>query len=71
MPVLSHNLSSSVATVCRKLLRMMDALAETGLRHAHNEISRGRKVESRRSKTQSNKTPGKKRKSCTKDSGVH
>jgi hypothetical protein len=66
MAVLAHNLSSSVATVRRKLLRMMDALAETGLRHAHNEISRGRKVEPKRSKT-----PAKKRKSCTKDSAVH
>jgi hypothetical protein len=71
MPVLANNLSSSVATVRRKLLRMMDALAETGLRHAHNEISRGRRAEPRRSRTQVNKTSGKKRKSCTKDSGVH
>ena len=66
MPVLAGNLSTSVATVRRKLLRMMDALAETGLRRAHDEINRGRKVERKRSKT-----PVKKRRSCTKDSAVH
>lgn len=66
MPVLAQNLSQSVASVRRKLLRMMDALAETGMRHAHNEINRGRKAESTRTKTAS-----KKRKSCTKDSAVH
>lgn len=66
MAVLAHNLSNSVATVRRKLLRMMDALAETGMRHAHDEISRGRKVEPKRCRT-----AAKKRKSCTKDSAVH
>jgi hypothetical protein len=66
MAVLASNLSNSVATVRRKLLRMMDALAETGLRRAHDEINRGRKVEPKRSKT-----CGKKRRSCTKDSAVH
>jgi hypothetical protein len=66
MPVLAQNLSHSVASVRRKLLRMIDALAESGMRHAHNEISRGRKVEPKRSKT-----AAKKRKSCTKDSAVH
>ena len=62
MPVLAHNLSHSVASVRRKLLRMMDALAETGMRHAHKEISRGRKVEPKLGKP-----AAKKRKSCTKD----
>jgi hypothetical protein len=71
MPVLAQNLSSSVATMRRKLLHMMDALAETGLRRAHDEINRGRKAEPKRSKTQFNKASGKKRKLCTKDSGVH
>lgn len=66
MAVLAHNFSCSVATVRRKLLRMMDALAETGLRHAHNEINRGRKVEPKRGKARAMK-----RKSVTKDSAVH
>ena len=70
MAVLANNLSSSVATVRRKLLRMMDALAETGMRHAHDEINRGRKVESKSRKTSGNKSSCKKRKSA-KDLAVH
>ena len=41
MAGLALNLTNSVATVGKKLRRMLDALAETGLRHAHREISRG------------------------------
>jgi hypothetical protein len=37
------NLTSSVATVRKTLLRMMDELAVSGMQHAHREISRGRK----------------------------
>jgi hypothetical protein len=41
MAGLALNLTNSVATVGRTLLRMLDALAETGMRHAHREINRG------------------------------
>ena len=47
MAALAQNLTHSVATVRRKLLRMMDALAESGLRHAHREISRARDISPR------------------------
>ena len=40
MAGLTLNLTNSVANVRRKLLEMMDAIAESGLRHAHKEISR-------------------------------
>jgi len=40
MAGLALNLTNSVATVGKTLRRMLDALAETGLRHAHREISR-------------------------------
>ena len=42
MAGLGLNLTSSVANVGKTLRRMMDALAETGMRHAHREVSRGR-----------------------------
>jgi hypothetical protein len=42
MALLAHSLTHSVATVRRKLLQMMDALAESGMRHAHREICRAR-----------------------------
>jgi len=42
MAGLTLNLTSSVANVGKTLRRMMDALAESGMRHAHREISRGR-----------------------------
>lgn len=44
MAGLAINLTNSVANVRKKLLRMMDALAETGMRHAHREISRGHEI---------------------------
>jgi len=44
MPGLGLNLTNSVANVRRKLLEMMDALAETGMRHAHKEISRAAEI---------------------------
>lgn len=45
MAGLGVNLTNSVTSVGRKLLRMMDALAETGMRHAHREISRGQEID--------------------------
>ena len=47
MAGLGINLTNSVANVRRKLLQMMDALAETGMRHAHREISRGHEAASK------------------------
>ena len=66
MPALALNLSNSVANVRRKLLRMMDALAESRLRHAHREISRAREM-SPRTRT----TAGSKFKGRGKDKAVH
>ena len=43
MAGIANNLTSSVATVRKKLLRMMDELAVSGMQHAHREISRGQK----------------------------
>jgi hypothetical protein len=40
MAPLGQNLTHSVDVVRRKLLQMMDALAESGMRHAHREITR-------------------------------
>lgn len=48
MAVRAESLTNSVATVRRKLLRMMDALAESGLRHAHREISRASEISPKR-----------------------
>ena len=67
MPLLAPNLSHSVATVRRKLLRMMDALAESGMRHAHREISRRYKIETKPRK----KAAAGKRKARGKDSAMH
>jgi hypothetical protein len=48
-----NNLTSSVATVRKKLLRMMDELAVSGMQHAHREISRGHKRAPRKSEKKS------------------
>ncbi len=53
MAGLTFNLTNSVSTVGRTLRRMLDALAETGMRHAHREISRGRMDGSKRNKRKS------------------
>jgi hypothetical protein len=45
---LTFNLTNSVSSVGKTLRRMLDALAETGMRHAHREISRGRMDVSKR-----------------------
>ena len=50
---LTFNLTNSVSTVGKTLRRMLDALAETGMRHAHREISRGRMDISKRNKRKS------------------
>jgi hypothetical protein len=65
MALLAHNLTHSVATVRRKLLRMMDVLAETGMRHAHREISHGRNISSKPHKA------GGKRKARGTDAALH
>jgi len=44
MAGLALNLTNSVANVRRQLLRMMDAIAETGMRRAHKEISRAKEI---------------------------
>jgi hypothetical protein len=67
MALLAPNLSLSVATVRRKLLRMSDALAESGMRHAHREISRRSEIGSKPGK----KAAGRKRKARSKDAAVH
>ena len=64
MPALAQNLTNSVANVRRKLLQMMDALAESRLRQAHREISRAREI------SPQSRTGGCKRKARGKDS-VH
>ena len=66
MAGLTHNLTNSVANVRRQLLRMMDALAESGLRHAHREISRGREIAPKRRKSAHRKS-----KSSGCDSAMH
>ena len=66
MPALAHNLTNSVANVRRKLLRMMDALAESRLRHAHREISRAREISPRTQTTAGGKPKGR-----AKDKAVH
>jgi hypothetical protein len=58
------NLTNSVANVRRKLLRMMDALAESGMRHAHREISRGQRLVPARRKPEKKRRTG-------KDAAVH
>jgi len=65
MAGLADNFTNSVANVRRKLLQMMDALAESGLRHAHREISRGHEIAPKRRKTRG------KNKSCGTDSSLH
>jgi hypothetical protein len=67
MALLASNLTYSVANVRRKLLRMMDVLAESGMRHAHREISRRSKIES---KPRTKVAVGK-RKARGKDGAVH
>jgi hypothetical protein len=66
MAALAHSLSHSVATVRRKLLRMMDALAETGLRHAHREISRASEISPK-----AQPAAARKRKTRAKGKAVH
>lgn len=63
MAGLTHNLTNSVANVRRKLLEMMDALAESGLRHAHREISRGREIAPKKRKMRRKNKPA--------DSAIH
>lgn len=58
MPALAQNLTQSVATVRRKLLEMMDAIAETGMRHAHREISRAKSEPKGRGASTKRKTRG-------------
>jgi hypothetical protein len=67
MGMLAPNLTLSVATVRRKLLRMMDVLAESGMRHAHREISRGYQIDAKQRK----KVAGGKRRARAKDEAVH
>jgi hypothetical protein len=67
MALLAPNLTHSVATMRRKLLRMMDTLAESGMRHAHREISRRYKIDSKPRK----KVASEKRKTRGKDAAVH
>jgi hypothetical protein len=63
MAGLGLNLTNSVANVRRKLLQMIDALAESGMRHAHREINRGREAEA--------KSMTVRRKRTTRDGSVH
>lgn len=65
MALLANNLTHSVAIVRRKLLQMMDVLAESGMRHAHREISRGRKIAS------TPRNAGAKRRARGKDAALH
>ncbi|HTS42434.1 MAG TPA: hypothetical protein VMH84_18055 [Xanthobacteraceae bacterium] len=65
MAGLGVNLTNSVANVRRKLLQMMDALAESGMRHAHREISRGQKTATAPRKSD------KKRRASAKDESMH
>ena len=58
MAGIANNLTSSVASVRKKLLRMMDKLAVTGMQHAHREISRGQKRAPRKAEKKF-KAPGK------------
>ncbi len=44
MAPLAETVNHSVAVVRRKLLQMMDALAESGMRQAHREIARAHDV---------------------------
>ena len=57
MAGLGNHLTISVATVGKKLRRMMDALAETGMRHAHREISRGRTLSESTTKRRARRKP--------------
>ncbi len=50
---IANNLTSSVATVRKKLLRMMDELAVSGMQHAHREISRGQQRTPRKAEKKS------------------
>ena len=67
MTLLAQNLTHSVAAVRRKLLQMMDVLAESGMRHAHREISQRFEIDSKPRK----KMAGGKRKARGKDAAVH
>ena len=67
MALLASNLSHSVATVRRKLLRMMDVLAESGMRHAHREISCRYEIDSKPRK----KAARGKRKARDRDGAMH